>query len=190
MPDNSQGWLSVEQRDDWTRYFGGVPYLRVIQRLLDSHASADRIIAELREAVAVAYQFCAVRSANVTLLDNLSALADGEKAPHSEWPIETGTWEWSNCGHHAGTACAECYTELREQLAAKDAEIADLRRIYNASMAASKAKDTELSESSDWSDEAETTIEVLKQENERKRAALESARVCDKCKGGKVDGSN
>ena len=65
----------------------------------------------LMEAVAMAYQFCGARGANEKLLDNLSALADGESAPHPEWPMEDGEWHWGSCGHHSGMSCGQCGAE-------------------------------------------------------------------------------
>lgn len=82
---------------------------------------------ELRHAIAVAYQFCASRGANTILLDNLSALANGEKAPHSEWPVETGEWTWEKCGHTAGTACEQCGQELLAKIAGLENAIREHR---------------------------------------------------------------
>ena len=73
------------------------------------HNAATDEIAALRQAAAVAYQFCGARGANTRLLDNLSALANGEPAPHKEWPVETGEWQWAahGCGD-PNHACAYC----------------------------------------------------------------------------------
>jgi hypothetical protein len=97
---------------------------RLIRRIDEVEAERDALREKyeaLTEAVAVAYQFCAARGANITLLDNLSALASSKPAPHGEWPIETGAWEWK-CGHHAETACAQCGEELREKCEALEAD--------------------------------------------------------------------
>lgn len=69
------------------------------------------------DAMFAAYQFCAARGANTKLLDNLSAFLNDSPLPHAEWPTETGTWNWAQCGHAAGTACAQCLDSLAAQLA-------------------------------------------------------------------------
>ena len=71
-------------------------------------ASAIAEIERLRKVCYEAYQLVAAAGGNEQALDNLIAAAEGNPLPHESFTPTRDEWDWKECGHKAGVACAEC----------------------------------------------------------------------------------
>lgn len=70
--------------------------------------SALAEIKRLRKVCHEAYQLVAAAGGNEQALDNLIAAAEGEPLSYESFAPARDEWEWKQCGHKAGVACAEC----------------------------------------------------------------------------------